>query len=146
MSYTYFNQSALEPFAAPPAASVRILAQVFGASCSLRFSPRSYSGLVLVARFAQSGAARSFASLASRLAGGVSCKVRGAAVSVPVSPASPLPPLVSPRQVVAQVAAMLRQPLPSPGGQCVAYTRAGAQCSRKASHGHYCRQHYRLVG
>jgi hypothetical protein len=141
----------LVPASAPPPSSARLLAQAFGAACSLRFSPRSYSGLVLLARFQSFHQpalvqAKAFAALAARLAGGVPVKLRrlsgysGFVVSVPVAPWSPWSP-----PPVAQLAAQVGLPTPPPGGQCVATTRRGRQCSRIARKGQFCRQHHRLA-
>ncbi len=109
-----------------------------------RSSTHSKTGFVAVHTFSQAAAAYGFAQ-AQAAALGHSVAVRrvagGFGVSVPApAPASPA------AVVVAHVAAILQQPTPPPGGLCVAYTRAGRPCRRRATHGHYCKQHYSQVG
>ena len=87
------------PLVAPPARSVRLLASGFCAvGAGLRFSSRSFSGVVAVVRFPYRSAARAFAPVAARLAG-VPVVVRGLAVSVPVAPFSRVAVSVSLRRV-----------------------------------------------
>jgi len=112
-----------------------------------RSSTHSKTGFVAVHQFSQAAAAYGFAQ-AQAAALGHSVAVRrvagGFGVSVPC-PAPAQPPATT-AAVVAHVAAILQQPTPPPGGLCVAYTRAGQPCRRKATHGHYCKQHYSQVG
>jgi len=83
-----FSSFPLVPAIAPPALAVRALAVGFGcAGCGLRFSSRSYSGVVVSVRFPSRLAARLFAPAAARLAC-VPVKVRGLVVAVPVAPFS----------------------------------------------------------
>lgn len=140
--------SHLLPSFAPPAYSVRLLASAFGASaCGVRFSSRSFSGLVVVAHFPQHSQARHFAPVAARLSGSPFCVVRGSSVSVPVCPVSPLalrqqPP--APARPGSSCSAVVVVN-PARPAQCQAYTRSGSQCSRPPTHGHYCHQHYKVV-
>ena len=110
----------------------------------VRSSTHSKTGFVAVHQFRHPLQAGAFAQ-EQAVSLGHSVFVRrlpGGLWGVPI----PCPPPSTAAQVVKQVAAILRVPAPPPGGQCIAYTRSGSQCRRRASHGHYCQQHYSLVG
>lgn len=148
-SYFYRTKfGGLQGYVAPPSCSVRLLAQQFGGSCAIRFSRRSFSGLVVTVSFRSHhqptlGPARQFAALAARLAG-YPCALRrlsgysGFVVSVPVAPWSPvrLQPKSAPAAVVIQPVAPVR---------CIAYLASGQPCARRATRGHYCGIHAKQV-